>query len=116
MKTYLLVGNDPTLIVHDGVIDGLKPKVGAVFAEPTVKGGSAEFKLLTQGGLFAFDKKSLVIEDLIGSPTIVGTDGTTILRPTPATLPFKLGANEWLKFSSGTRVGCMVRLDTQRIS
>ena len=113
MKSYSLIGIDPTLITHAGTINGQKPKIGAVFAEPAVKGGSAEFTALTAGGLFAFDKKAVVVESLIGTPTIVDPDGNAG-RTLPA-VPFKLLPNEWLKFTSGAKVGCVVRLDAQRI-
>lgn len=119
MNTYSLVGVDATRITHAGTINGKKPKLAGMtaeqFAEPIVKGGSAEFKDLVEGGLFAFDKKSLVIEELIGTAIIVdASDDTTASRVTPATLPFKLFPGEWLKFTSGSKVGCVVRLDVQR--
>ena len=114
MNTYSLVGVNPTKIIHKGTINGLKPMIGGAYAEPTVTGGKAEFASLTQGGLFAFDKKAIIVEGLLGTFTIVDPSGT-VTRPTPTEFPFKLLPNEWLKAVTGAEVWCIVRLDAQRI-
>lgn len=123
MKRYSLVGIDPTLITHKGTINGKKPKLAPTdveFAEPKVTAGKAIFgdpTPLLEGGLFAFDKKCVTIDALIGTATIVSevSDGMTVTRATPLEFPFDLLAGEWLKFSSGSEVGCIVRLKGERI-
>lgn len=109
MKTYSLVGINPTRIIHAGTINGQLPS-----GEPTVSAGLARYSGLTAGGLFAFDKKSIIVEELSGTFAIVDSSGSTI-RSTPTSFPFKLYPGEWLKASSGSSVACVVRLDAQRI-
>jgi hypothetical protein len=116
MNKYSLVGINPTRIVHSGAINGELPTISGEPAEPTVSAGLAKYNSLTTGGLFAFDKKAIIVEALIGTFTIVDSDdGATVIRPTPTTFPFKLFPGEWLKASSGASVTCVVRLDAQRI-
>lgn len=114
MKTYSLIGVNPTKITHKGVIDGQKPQKAGAIAEPTVSAGIAKFDSLEHGGLFAFDKKTVVVEALVGTFTIVDPTGTAG-RALPSTFPFTLYANEWLKASTGTEVSCTVRLAGQKI-
>lgn len=129
MKSYSLIGLEPTLITHEGTINGKKPRIETSgtpeeealdptpFAEPAVTAGRATFKDLVEGGLFAFDKKAIVIESLLGTATIVTaeSDGEDTSRATPTTFPFDLLPGEWLKFSSGSEVGCICRLKGERI-
>lgn len=119
MKTYSLVGIDPTLITHKGTINGKRPKLDEddlVFAEPVVTAGRAKFEGLAEGGLFAFDKKAVTIDSLLGTATIVSSaDDSIVTRATPTVFPFDLLPGEWLKFSAGSEVGCIVRLKGERI-
>lgn len=121
MKTYSLVGLDPTMITHKGTINGKLPKKTVssklVLVEPTVTAGKAVFENLEEGGLFAFDKKTVVIESLIGTATIVtaASNGQDAGRTIPTTFPFTLLPGEWLKFTSGSEVGCICRLEGTRI-
>ena len=114
MKTYSLIGVNPTKITHKGTINGQIPKNGSNIAEPTVTAGNAKFDGLTAGGLFAFDKKTVVVEALSGTFTIVDPEGQPG-RALPTTFPFTLLPNEWLKASSGSEVSCTVRLAGQKI-
>jgi hypothetical protein len=115
MKTYSLVGMNPTKIIHKGTINGTKPKVGTAWAEPIVTGGKAEFLALTAGGLFAFDKKTVMIDEVGGGAfTIVDPQGV-VTRPNPTSFPFRLLPNEWLKFAAGTEVWCIARLDVNKV-
>ena len=116
MSYYSIVGINPTRIVHQGTINGFKPEVSDEPAVPQISAGLAKYTGLTKGGLFAFDKKSIVVEALEGTFTIVdAADGTTVIRATPSVFPFKLMPNEWLRASTGASVACIVRLDATRI-
>jgi hypothetical protein len=114
MKTYSLIGVNPTKITHKGIIDGGKPQKGGDIAEPAVSAGRAIFQDLEHGGLFAFDKKTVVIEDLSGTFSIVDPEGSVIETATPP-LPFTLLPNQWLVASTGSEVSCTVRLAGQKI-
>jgi len=121
MNTYSLIGVDAAWITHKataGNLTGEKPQatvtVPVTYAEPAVTG--AAFTGLAKGGLWAFDKKGIVVEAFLGTGfTIVGTDGSTVLRPTPVVFPFKLGPNEWLKNNTLNEAGVLCRLDATRM-
>lgn len=114
MNKYSLIGINPTRIIHSGTINGQLPTASGSIAEPSVSAGLARYQNLASGGLFAFDKKSIIVEELIGTFTIVDSEGIMI-RQAPTGMPFKLYPGEWLKASSGDNVQCVVRLDAHRI-
>lgn len=115
---YSLVGVNPSLLKQkkaSGNLTGVKPVISSSPADPSVSGGKAEWIGLDDGGLFAFDKKSVVVESLLGAGitwTIVDPSGTTV-RTTPSA-PFKLLPNEYLKATGGNEASCIDRLDAQR--
>lgn len=115
---YNLVGMNPTLLLHKGTINGLLPAVapdGPELLDPVVSGGKAVWSGLSQGGLFPFTGKSLIVEGLVGVGPWSLVDSTdTVIRPMPIGFPFKLLPNERLKATGGTEAGVIVRLDAQR--
>lgn len=131
---FRLVGAMPTTIAQQmgnntNHFAGVVPANGggAVANPTTVRGGFALWSGLTAGGLFVFDKKAVVVEQLFGiqcTPvwTIVDPAGA-VIRATP-TAPFKLAPNERLAVTTtgesivsslGAKVGCVVRLDIERV-
>jgi hypothetical protein len=117
MATRVIIGAEPAVLVHKGTINGELPKIGTAIAEALVSAGRAVWSGLSAGGVFAFNKRHLIVLGFSGgTPTIVSdSDYTTVSRALPSGLPFKLHPGEALKFASGSDVSVVVQEDITRI-
>lgn len=116
---YVAVNQEAVWHYHTmaaGSLDGLPPQaVGETVetTDPTVTAGRLEFANLEHGGLFTLEGhsgKSIIVEAADGGTgNIVNASGTTI-RAIPTTFPFILSPGEYLKVSSGTKAGFLMRL------
>lgn len=116
MLKKIIIGQEPAVLVHKGTIDGQLPKIGTEIADGDVSSGKVIWKDLDHGGVFAFNKRHLIVSEITGgAPVIVSNDNlATTTRPLPS-LPFKLHPGEALKFSSGTEVSVTVQEDATRV-
>jgi len=116
-----------TWLVQEGTLDGKRPRTASLTADeldPVVTAGRAEWKSLTEGGLFDLagnHKEAVVLEAMqIDGVTvsIVALDGTTVLRPGPVndnSFPFKMAPGEMIRVSGGAFARFLARIDAQRI-
>ena len=122
---YLVLGVQPTLLVHTmaaGSLDGARPATAATPSpdntDPTVSGGKALWGNLTHGGLFNFTKKSVVVEALSSGTWLIVEETTpntyAVTRATPTTFPFKLSPDEKLQVTGVSTATVLARLDVQR--
>lgn len=108
---------DPVKYVQKGAITGDLPQkpTGTVVSPDLIKAGNVEWNALIKGGIFAFDKKPMVIEAATAGAIIVFQDSpATTAMAMPTVFPFKLPAGMWLKYSAGTEVFVTARFDSQR--
>ena len=117
---YQVVGVTPSTLSHaktQGSLTGVLPVLEeGVLANPSVSAGLAEWKDLTDGGLFNFYKKSIVIESLSTGTWKIGRfkdNVFTELRTIPSVVPFKLCPGEALQFSGSQKCYCVARLDVR---
>lgn len=128
---YSVLGLHPTWHVMKmaggNSLDGGRPRTAALTEDqldPVVTSGRAVWGSLTKGGLFDMlgkGKKPCIVEAIDNAATATGSivdSAGNALRAVPTTLPFKLAAGEFLKYTGGTAasyIGILVRLDAERL-
>lgn len=119
MATRVTIGAEPAKLVHEGNIDGQLPQKNDVIADAVVTAGKAVWTELDHGGVFAFNKRHIIVEEINGgNPKIVDDSSpnyATILKNNAPAVPFKLHPGEALLFSTGSSVSIVVREDVTRV-
>ena len=128
---YSIVNTTATWCYHHmapgATLNGAAPKTATKTpdqVDPTVKASMAEYKDLTEGGLFTIQAKARrpLVVDAVDNPagatlTIVGV-AHSHTRAAPSTVPFKVTSGECLKAvggSAGSYVGILYRIDGEEI-